>query len=203
MINSLFTKTKQKLLALLFLNPDKEFYLHEIARLTGVSQGTLHRELKRLVRDGIFQSRKAHKQVFYSVNNSHPIYTELGSIIVKTFGVAEQLTEALKPFRKETLVSFIYGSVAKGEDIGRSDIDLFVIGKVGFGDLSVALAKYEERLKREVNAVTASPSEFKKKYKEKNHFIRSVVDSEKIFLIGSEDDLRRLVEREVAQAPAH
>ena len=192
MLNSLFSKTKRRLLALLLLSPDRKFYLIEIARLTGISQGTLHREIKPLVRDGILQSEKRANQTFYSVNRSNPIYPELRGIVYKTFGISDVLISALKPLKKKIKVAFVYGSIAKGEETAGSDIDLFVMGQIEFGDLSIALSKTEKALGREINPFTISPKEFNAKLKAKNHFITSMLKSPKIMLIGSEDDIRRL-----------
>lgn len=192
MINSLFSKTKRRLLALLFLNPDRKFYLIEIARVAGISQGTLHREIKPLVRDGILLSEKRSNQTFYWVNRSNPIFSDLLNIVIKTFGITDTVRDTLKNFKDDIQTAFIYGSIAKGDDIAKSDIDLFVIGRVDFGDLSLALTKPEKSLGREISPYTITHREFKAKLKGKNHFIISVLKAPKIMLIGSEDDIGRM-----------
>ncbi len=192
MLNSLFSKTKRRLLALIFLNPDKQYYLIEIARVTGISQGTLHREIKPLIYDGILQSERRGSQIYYSVNKSNPIYAELRGIIYKTFGVSDVLTSALKPLKKKIKVAFIYGSIAKGEETAHSDIDLMVIGSVKFGDAVSAISKAEKSLGREINPTVYPLEEFKKKLSEQHHFLTAVIKGPKIMLIGKEDDIRKL-----------
>jgi predicted nucleotidyltransferase len=192
-LDSIFSKTKRRLLALLFLNPDKQYYLTEIARLCGVSQGALHREIKPLVGDGILRTEKQGKQVYYSVNKSNPIYPELRGIVYKTSGISDALTTALMPLRRKIKAAFIYGSIPKGEEDAESDIDLMVIGRVDFGDVALMAAKAEESIGREINPNVYSPEEFEKKIKSKNHFLTSVMKSPKIMLIGREDDVRKLV----------
>jgi DNA-binding transcriptional ArsR family regulator len=182
MINSLLSKTKRRLLALLLLNPDRQFYLIEIARLTGISQGTLHREIKSLVADGILLSEKRGNQTFYSANRTNPIYEELRGILFKTYAVGEVLAGALKPYQSKLAAAFVYGSVAKGSDTGHSDIDLFCIGDMTFGDLTVAVSKPERTLGRPINIYCMTPGEFAVKIKEKNHFVSSVLKSEKTFV---------------------
>jgi len=184
-IKALFPKTKRSLLALMFLHPDERYYIRQIEKLTGVSQGALQRELKSMVEMGILRAEKSGHQTFYSVNKLNPIYKELHSIVFKTFGVVDVLKNALK----------LYGSVAKGEDTARSDIDIIVVGTETFGNISVALSKHEESLGREINMTVYTPREFKSKFAEKNHFIRSVIKSQKIMLIGEEDDVRELVKK--------
>ena len=145
-----------------------------------------------MVEMGILSTEKKERQVFYSVNRSNPIYPELRGIVYKTFGITDVLISALKPFRKKIKVAFVYGSIAKGEETARSDIDLFALGQIDFGELSMALSKAEKSLGREINPFTISPKEFRAKLEAKNHFVSSVLKSPKIILIGSEDDLGRL-----------
>jgi predicted nucleotidyltransferase len=169
MIKILFGKTKRKILALFFLNSEKQYYFSEVVRAAGIGQGAVQRELK-----------------------ANMIYSELRSIMFKTYAIGEVLAGALKPFKSKIKVAFIYGSIAKGDDTARSDIDLFIIGQIDFGDMSVSLSKPEKALGRPINLYTVTPKEFKSKLKEKNHFVSSVIQTPKIMLIGSEDDIRRL-----------
>jgi predicted nucleotidyltransferase len=192
MLNSLLTKTKQKILGPVFLNSDREFYLREITRMTGVSHGTLHRELKTLVSDGILNSRKQGNQVFYSVNKENPIFAELKGIVLKTFGIIDILQTVIKPFKKKIKVGFIYGSIARGEDTARSDIDVMIIGEITFLETAEAFEKAEKSLGREINPTIYPISEFRTKVKEDNHFINSILNSQLIFFAGSIDDLRKL-----------
>ncbi|RKX25933.1 MAG: hypothetical protein DRP45_04755 [Candidatus Zixiibacteriota bacterium] len=189
----LFPGTKRKILALFFLNPDQEYYFSEVVRLTGTRQGVIQRELKNLADAGILNAEKRGRQKFFAVNRKHPIFRDLRNIIFKTFGVIDQIREALEPLAEKTKVAFVYGSFAKGKEIAGSDIDLFVIGKASLDEIVSALTKVENAIGREINPSLFSEMEFKKKYLQKNHFIRSMVKTEKEFIIGTEDELRRLV----------
>jgi len=189
----LFPGTKRKILALFFLNSDQEYYFSEVVRLTGTRQGVIQRELKSLTEAEILNTEKRGRQKFYSVNKSHPIFPDLRNIIFKTFGVIDQVKEALKPLEKKIKVAFIHGSFAKGEEVAGSDIDLFVIGRTPLDEVVSTLSSVENAIGREINPSLFSETEFKKKFSQKNHFIRSVMKSDKEFVIGTEDELRRLV----------
>jgi predicted nucleotidyltransferase len=203
MIESLFGKTKRKILGLFFLNSDKQYYFSEVIRAAGIRQGAVQRELKSLVASGLLNAEIRGRQTFYSVNKANAIYEELRSIMFKTYAVGDVLVNALKPFKRKIAAAFIYGSVAKGTDTGQSDIDLFVIGQVTFGDLSVAMSPHEGELGRAVNMHSFTPKEFAAKIGEGNHFVSSVIRAEKIFLIGSEDDIRGMAIEQVAQKRAN
>ncbi|OGC90045.1 MAG: hypothetical protein A2W25_15515 [candidate division Zixibacteria bacterium RBG_16_53_22] len=199
MIKSLFPKTKRTLLALMFLHPDQRYYIRQIEKLTGVSQGALQRELKNLVGIGILRAEKAGHQTFYSVNAANPIYAELYGIMFKTYAVEEVLVGALKPHMNKIAAAFVFGSMARGTEAAQSDIDLFVVGAISFGDISAAISAPEERLGREVNIYSLTPEEFADKIRSKNHFVDSVLKAEKLFLIGSEDDIERMAEEQMVE----
>jgi hypothetical protein len=85
--------------------------------------------------------------------------------------------------------------VAKSTEVAASDVDVVAIGSLGLADLSPVLQKAEERLGRPVNASVYSPQEFAKKFVAKNHFLCSVLDKEKIFVVGKPNDLERIAGR--------
>lgn len=195
----LFPSTRRKVLSLFFMPPDKQFYFREVLKLTGTKQGAIQRELKSLNKTGILELETKGNQTYYSVNKSHPIYPELSRIVIKTFGLVDILKDAIAPFSGKIVVASIYGSVASGEETAKSDIDLLVIGRISFDDLSGAISKAEKELRREINPTLYPAKEFKQKIKQKNRFLRLVLKSEMIFLIGSENDLARLAKEETSR----
>ena len=194
MIKALFPGTKRKLFALFFLNAERQYFFAEVVRLTGTRQGAVQRELKTLAEAGILNTEKHGRQTFYSVNKANPIYSDLRNIVFKTFGVVGQVRDALEPLKRKIKIAFIYGSFARGEETAGSDIDLFIIGRISLDEVVSTLAKVENALGREINAKLLSEKEFKEKYSKKNHFVRSVLDSKQEFIIGTQDELRRLAE---------
>jgi len=190
----LFPGTKRKILALFFLNPDKEYYFSEVVRLTGTRQGVIQRELKSLAEAEILTSEKRGRQKFYAVNQKHPIFQELRNIIFKTYGVIDKIREALEPVKEQIKLAFVYGSFARGEGVSVSDLDLFVVGEIQLDRLVSALSNVEEAIGREINPTLFSATDFRRKWSQKNHFIRSMAKTEKEFIVGSEDEFRRLAE---------
>lgn len=190
----LFPGTKRKILALFFLNPDQEYYFSEVVRLTGTRQGVIQRELKNLTEAGILNAERRGRQKFYRANKSNPIFPDLRNIVFKTFGIIGQVKDALKPMEKRIEIAFVYGSFARGEEVADSDIDLFIIGKAPLDEIVSALTKVENAIGREINPTLFSATEFKSKWLKKNHFLRSMAKTEKEFIIGSEDEFRRLAE---------
>ncbi len=188
----LFGRTRRAVLALLYGHADEEFYLRQIIRAAGVGQGSMQRELEKLVGSGLLLRRTLGRQVYFKANPDNPVYTELRSLLLKTAGVADVLREALAPLAARIEVAFVYGSVARGDERRASDLDVMVIGDASFAEVSQALGSAQQRLGREVNPTVYSPVEYRKKLAAGHHFVRSVTEREKLFLFGDEYDFRRL-----------
>ncbi len=72
LVDVLFGSYRRHILALLLLRPGESFYVREIARLTGVPAGSLHRELKLLTSAGLLERSTAGNQVRYQVDRKAP-----------------------------------------------------------------------------------------------------------------------------------
>ncbi len=133
--DALFNTTQQRILALLFGQPERTYYAKELIRLAAAGTGAVQRELARLVESGLVTMRAVGNQKHYQANRAAPIYEELRSLISKTFGMAEPFRAALASVAPRIRAAFIYGSVAKRSDTTKSDIDLMVVAdKLPYGD---------------------------------------------------------------------
>ena len=188
----LFGQTRGRILRLLFSHPDQTFFVRQIARETGISVGSIQRELETLSQVGLIERSKSGHQVYYQANRSHPVFSEIHSLVAKTVGVFQLLASALAPLAKRIMQAFVYGSIARGEESAQSDIDLMVVGEVTLDEILAQLAAVEPLIGRTINPTIYSSKEFKTKLQSGNHFLRSVMQSEKVFLIGAEDDSRKV-----------
>jgi predicted nucleotidyltransferase len=190
--SGLFGKTRQAVLALLFGRADSAFYTKQILDAVKIGRGTVQRELKNLTDTGIIIREVQGRQVYYHANEKCPIFNELKSIVRKTFGVADVIRQSLASSARKIRVAFIFGSIARSADDRRSDIDLMVVGRISFGDVVSLLGPAEAKLSREINPVVYPIAEYKRKVREDHYFVKTVLEEEKIFVIGDEDELRRL-----------
>lgn len=192
---ALFPKIRRKALTLFLLNPEKQYYFREAVRLLGDTPGSLHRELKSLTAVGILSVEKIGMQKFYRANPESPVFDELKSIAEKTFGIADVIRDVLhKEAEDQIEMAWIYGSVATGQDTSSSDIDLMVIGTLSFRELVAILKSVEEHMQRPINPTLYTESEFQKKVQDENHFLLNVLKSDKLFVVGNENDLARLAQ---------
>jgi predicted nucleotidyltransferase len=184
----LFSGVQQKVLGLLFGQPDRSFYANELATLGMTGRGALQRELQRMTSSGLISVTLIGRQKHYQANKNMLIYHELRGIVLKTFGLSDILRQALSESAHNITSAFIYGSVAKGTDTATSDIDLMVIADgLSYSHLFEALTKAEEMLGRKVNPTLYSPEDFAKKLRNDNHFVTRVLNQPKIILIGDEN----------------
>jgi len=188
----LFGKTRKAILSLLYGHPEESYYLRQIVRRTGYGLGTVQRELILLTDAGIIRRLDSGHQVYFQANRASPVFKELKSLITKSVGIGDTLRTALSSFDDRIEVALVYGSVARGEENQRSDIDLLVVGDVAFGEVVKALRSAQERLGREINPTVYPVEEFRSRVSEEHYFIRNVLNGPKIFVIGDEDDLKRL-----------
>lgn len=195
----LFGKVRRAILSVLFGHADEAFYLRQIVRTTGFGLGPIQRELKQLTQCGIIRRSVRGRQVYFQANLDSPIFPELKSLIIKTAGIGDTLRAALAPIAGQLEVAFIYGSIARGEEGPRSDIDLLVIGDIAFADVVVNLQAAQKLLGREIFPTVYPPDEFRAKMRAKHHFLTSVLKGPKIYLIGDENELRRLATKRLAR----
>ena len=192
MLDTLFPRTRQAILSAALLRPDKWWYLTDLAKHLGVSPSSLQRELASLVNGDLLTSRKDGNRVYYKVNRDCPIVEELQAIFVKTSGIADVINFRLERFSGKFEVAFIYGSVARMEELSTSDVDLMIVGDVELADLVPGLRRAEKALGREINPTIYSPQEFLKRRTEGDSFIGTVLSGSKIFLKGSDSELEAL-----------
>jgi predicted nucleotidyltransferase len=191
--DALFGKVRLAVLALFFSHPDDAFYLRQIVRTTGVGQGAVQRELKRLAEAGIITRTTRGHRVDYQVNRDCPLFAELKSMITKTAGLADVLREALHPLARKIEIAFIYGSQANGTASATSDVDLMIIGQVDELDLHRAVAKAEERLVRTVNYTLIDRKEFDRRRSEKGGFLERVLNGKMIFIVGNPENAQEKI----------
>jgi predicted nucleotidyltransferase len=196
----LLGQTRGQILALLLGAPDESFFLRQIARHIGASAGTARRELNLLADAGLIVRSVLGSQVFYRANRDHPVFPELRALLAKTMGVFELLKKALSPLAARIAFAFAYGSVARGEDNAASDIDLMGVGAVSLDDILDVVSPLEKQLRRPVNPTIYSLKDLKQRYRAGNHFLRSLKNTSKVFLIGNEDDFRKALATRMVQS---
>ena len=192
-LDALLPKTRQGILAATLVQPEKAWYVSELARRMGVPPSSLQRELRDLTAAGILKSHRQGRMVYFQANTDSPIFSELRGLMLKTAGLVDVLADALQPLAAKLRQVFVYGSIASSSEQSDSDIDLMVVGTVSPAELAIPLRHARELLGREINPTVYTPAEFAKKRRAKDHFLTRVLDKPRLFVLGSSDELEKPV----------
>ncbi|WP_446831559.1 nucleotidyltransferase domain-containing protein [Candidatus Foliamicus sp.] len=185
---ALFTTTQQRVLGLLFGQPERSFFARELIRITGSGSGAVQRELKRLSSSGLVTVNQIGKQKHFQANPDCPIFDELRAMVRKTIAVAAPIRRALASLAHGIALALIYGSVAKGTDTANSDIDLLVVADdLTLEALYAALAPSEASLARKISPTLYTTGEFDDRRANGSPFLCRVLDSEHLVIIGAEN----------------
>jgi len=186
----LSSRTRAEIFRLLFGIADEELHVRELQRRSGLNDSTIRQELRKLVRLELVKGRKDSNRVYYTANRSNPLYPELRSLVLKTVGLVDILRAVLQDDRIQ--MAFVFGSIAEGKETVDSDVDLFIIGNLGLRTVSKLLSGPFRKIGREINPHVMNAKEFRNRIETGEHFISSVIESQKLFIIGSENDLKTM-----------
>ena len=167
-LDALFTRTQQRVLALLFAQ-DEEHSLGELVRRSGGGSGAIQRELGRMAAAGLLSERRVGNQRRFRAARASPFYAELKALATKPQDAPPRA--ALRPSAAliagraavlRALARFglsrprVFGSVARGEDTEDSDLDLLVEAgaRTSLLDLAAARNALEDALGVRVDLVT-------------------------------------------------
>ena len=185
--SALFSPVQQRVLGLLFGQPERRFGSAELIREVGSGTGAAHRQLQRLADVALVLVTRIGNQKYYQANPDSPIYTEIHGLIVKTVGLVEPLRAALAPLARKIELAFVFGSIAKGSDTAASDLDLLVVSdKVSYPALYEAIESAEHTLARPINPIVMKSAEWQRKRSGRDSFAKRLAEQPRLFIIGSE-----------------
>ena len=186
--DALFTATQQRVLSLLFGQPERSFFTKELIDLAGGGSGAVQRELARLQQSGLVVQTVLGNQKHYQANAQAPIFAELRGIVGKMLGPADALRQALAPIAAEVRLALLYGSVARRSDTAHSDFDLLLVSDtLTLEQVYAALAPAEQQLGRPVSPTLYTSAEFRKRLEQGNPFLTKILAGNTIALIGDKD----------------
>ncbi|MGQ0639387.1 MAG: nucleotidyltransferase domain-containing protein [Gemmatimonadaceae bacterium] len=188
--DALFTPVQQRVLGLLFAQPERRFQSAELIKLADSGTGAVHRQLGRLADAGLVTVTRTGNQKHYQANRDAPVFRELHGLILKTVGIVEPLRAALADLAPRIRAAFVYGSSAKGTARARSDIDVIVVSdSLQYADIYGALGPTERILARAVNPTVLTTSDWRAKKRRVDSFVARVVRQPRLFVLGTARDL--------------
>jgi predicted nucleotidyltransferase len=188
--DALFSNTQQRVLALLFGQPERSFFTKELITLAGSGSGAIQRELACLQSSGLIVQTVLGNQKHYQANADAPIFAELCGIAAKTLGPADTLRCTLLPLADALHLALLYGSVAKRSDTAHSDFDVLLVSDtLTLEQVYTALAPAEQQLGRNVSPTLYTLAEFRKRLNARNPFLTKLLAGKTIALFGDKHAL--------------
>lgn len=186
MLDALFPRTRQRVLALLFGQAQRPFSMSELIRLANAGSGAVQREVERLVHSGLAVQDGEPRRI--RADPESALFKELTAIFEKTSGVVGEITRVLSPLAHEIYLAVLYGSVAKQTDRATSDIDVLIVtDELTLEEVFAATERAEKHLARTVSPTLYTAAEFHRRRKAKHPFLTKVLDGEHVVLLGNED----------------
>lgn len=186
--DALFSRTQQRVLSLVFGQPERAFALSELIALAGSGTGAVQREVQKLLDSKLIVVTTAGRHRRYQANHAAPIFEELRSIVEKTAGVPGRLRTALAALADRVQLALLYGSVAKQADTAMSDIDVLLVSDdLTLEEVFTALQDAERDLGRRVSPTLYTSDEFRRRRRSGHPFLTRVLDGPHIVLAGELD----------------
>ncbi len=138
--------------------------------------------------------------MLYQASSQSPIFSEIKSLITKTVGIHDDIRSSLVSLGPGDSNGVVYGSVARQQERANSDVDLMIVGNVPFGGIVSALEPARRVLGREIDPTVFAVDEFRSKLASGNHFLRSLMNEKKLFLLGTENEPAKLASKQLASS---
>ena len=146
-----------RILMRLFLNPDQQSYVRELANEFKVSSSQVSGELQQLTEAGLLTNTRQGKQINYRANAKHALFPELHSMVKKALGmdqILESIIERLGNLQKAMLID----DYAEGKDTGL--IDLVLVGDIDLIQLQDLVEKTEKYIDRKIRTLVLGSEEY-------------------------------------------
>ena len=184
-----------EILCFFLMHPSQEFYQSNIAKETGKALIQVQRTLKTLEQTGLISSEKRGRMIYYRAIPSHPAFEDLKKAFIKTICLGDFLREAVDKYRKKIDFAWVFGSVARGEENKESDLDIILVSNLSLKQISPIVDHLLKHLKRELNAVFIRPDDLIKKFHQNDSFIKEIISKPKIWILGDDHELERLLKK--------
>ncbi len=186
-IDALFSRGRQRVLTVLFGNPQRSFYANEIIALARVGTGATQRELASLADAGLLRVSRQGNQKHFQANPDAAIAAEIYALVRKTMSLAGVLGAALAGLAGQIDSAFAYGSADDLRDTAADDIALLVVSRqLSDDDLASALAQAATTLDRRIAVTVCTPDEFERQKKTDSNFPGGKTGTTQLWLLGGD-----------------
>ena len=186
-IDALFSRGRQRVLTVLFGNPQRSFYANEIISLAQVGTGATQRELASLADAGLLVVSRQGNQKHFQANPDAAIAGEIYALVRKTMSVAGVVGAALAGLAGQIESAFAYGSADDLRDTATGELALLVVSRqLSDDDLAQALAQAATALDRRIAITVCTPDDYDRQKKQDGNFPGGKTGITQLWLLGSD-----------------
>jgi len=195
MLAVLFSPMQLCVLAALFGQPDRQYHLKQLVRLSGSGVGFVHAMLARLEAVGLLHARWDRERKLFQADADAPLYGEMCAIIRKGSGLAAPIRAALAVLEPGIEAAFVYEGFPHCNP-WLAPLQLVVVAQSRLPGFDAAIQEAERALNRHFRVLELSNQDLRNG----GYFIGSVLARPRVWVIGSEDWLGKVVEEPLPQA---
>lgn len=175
------SRSRAKLLVLFFDNPDKQFFVREIARLIDEQINSVRRELINLDSLGLVKSETFENKVYYSANAKHPFFRPLVEICSKR-EISTRSGEKVRASGWDEYVrpvkSVLKALVVTNRLPGQEGLDMLVVGNDRDRKLTRWAEVMEKKMGKPLNYAILTPDDMIYRLRVRDRFIMRVFELE-------------------------
>ena len=179
----LLSRTQQRVLGLLFQQPERSFFATELIQLAGCGSGTVQRELQRLSECGLIQINQQGKQKHYRVNTTTPVFAPLKQLLESLQSPITVLHQAFATLPKPVLFASLHMSE---NNSGATSWRLLVVADdLKLAEVFTALQPVEHTLNIRIQPVLYSHADFKQLRSRQSPALAHWLDSPNTVIVGN------------------
>ncbi|MBL0077092.1 MAG: hypothetical protein IPP41_14605 [Rhodocyclaceae bacterium] len=182
------SRTRIKVLQLLFHNPTENYYLRRVVREIDEEVNAVKREFDILVEEKLVTKEKRLNKVFFALNKQYEFYDEFLRIFTKSDPFAQAIMHTLPKLGR---VKFIALSLkySKRLPIKEDEVYVIFVGLIVVPEIELLISEAEKAFGREINFTVMNEDEFTFRKRNTDPFLWRFLRQPKVMLVGSEDEL--------------
>ncbi|MFA5128026.1 MAG: winged helix-turn-helix domain-containing protein [Patescibacteria group bacterium] len=191
MLEHLFgSKTRLKLLQLFISNPNKSFYVRELARMIGVQMNAVRREISNLEAAGLVMKMSpspndgeaSERCKYYRLDMSSMLYPEFKELLIKVQIIEErEFVEQLKKRAGKITFLLLTGQFTEAKN---SESDMLIVGEVKAAVVAKIVREFEKTIGHELRYTIMSTDEFNDRRELGDKFLYGLFEGKNVIAIN-------------------
>ena len=148
-------KSLVKTLVFFLRNPSLQIHQQGLRKKIKIAKATSIWVMGFLVKNNLLKETSFGRTRIYSLNRENPLVKQ-----IKLMDNLALLSEIKKILLDYDLRIYVYGSVARGEDVENSDVDILIVGKLKKSDIIQKINKISENMGKKIKIEVFSQLEW-------------------------------------------